>query len=79
MEGSVDFRILGDKWTAVSADNKRWALNNRYIQFIYAVTCLQFTVGCFNGFGLQNETMSMLCFHAGQPSLSTQLSSHLTE
>lgn len=25
MEGSVDFRILGDKWTAVSADDKRSA------------------------------------------------------
>lgn len=40
MEGSVDFRILGDKWTAVSADDKRWAVHNQCIQYIYAVTCL---------------------------------------
>lgn len=30
MEGSVDFRILEDKWTAVSADDRRWEATSQY-------------------------------------------------
>lgn len=39
MEGSTEFRILKDRWTAVSADDKRYVVENqKYIQDI--ILCL---------------------------------------
>lgn len=70
MEGSVDFRILEDKWTAVSADDRRWAVTSQYVAVL---------LKRFNACGLQNQPMSTLCSRAGRLSLSTQSSSHLTE
>ena len=29
MEGSAEYRILRDKWTAVSADDKRYVVDNQ--------------------------------------------------
>lgn len=35
MEGSAEFRILKDKWTAVSADDKRWVVDDqKYAMFL---------------------------------------------
>lgn len=36
MEGSAEFRILKDKWTAVSADDQRYVVDNQ--KYIY-YTC----------------------------------------
>lgn len=36
MEGSVEFKILKDKWTAVSADDKRYVEDNqKYLSCVF--------------------------------------------